>query len=42
MAAGDGGSGRWSMAENRKASAQSLNVDIFDGDSREGSSNATP
>ena len=42
MAGGDGGSGRRSMAENRKASAQSLNVDTFDGDNREGSSNATP
>ena len=34
--AATGGSGRWSMAEKRKASAQSLNVDIFDGDSRDG------
>ena len=33
VAAGDGGSGRRSMVENRKARAQSLNDDTLDGDS---------
>ena len=39
-AGAEGGSGRRSMAENRKASAQSLKVDTFDGEREEGSSSA--
>ncbi len=37
VAATDGGSGRRSMAENRKASAQSVKDDTFDGDRLTGS-----
>src|SRR4051812_31159269 len=36
----DGGSGRWSMAENRNANAQSLNVDTLEGDNEDGSCRA--
>src|SRR5439155_20062308 len=36
---GEGGSGRWSMAENRKASAQSLKDATFEGEREVGSGN---
>ena len=39
MAATDGGSGRWSMAENRNARPQSVKDDTFDGDRLVGSGN---
>src|SRR5579859_4933243 len=36
-AKGDGGSGRWSIAEYRKARAQSLNDETFEGEREVGS-----
>lgn len=42
VAGADGGSGRRSMAEKRKARAQSVNDETFDGDSELGSGRAMP
>ena len=39
---GDGGSGRCSMIENRKANGQSVNAETLDGESERGTDSGTP